>query len=191
MQSLKQPVLLSVRLMYIHSKEQSGIEGGPLLVNGLGEVLLRAAKSAACVCGLSTASPFRGDERSLLPPEALDTFKRYELGYDRYFREMRNSGRFRIHFLYYEGSYPAAVSSLLHERPGKSIVYLPHPGRTLYTRNKLREASEILSALGARPDDDEAFFQTMGWDLTIGGPTPQKMKELGIDHFQTGSESRT
>jgi aldehyde:ferredoxin oxidoreductase len=28
-----------------------------------------------------------------------------------------------------------------------------------------------------------AFFQTMGWDLTTGGPTPKKMAELGIDHL--------
>jgi len=28
-----------------------------------------------------------------------------------------------------------------------------------------------------------AFFQTMGWDLTTGGPTQEKMAELGIDHL--------
>lgn len=29
------------------------------------------------------------------------------------------------------------------------------------------------------------FFQTLGWDLSTGGPTMEKMSELSIDHFQT------
>jgi aldehyde:ferredoxin oxidoreductase len=27
------------------------------------------------------------------------------------------------------------------------------------------------------------FFQVVGWDMTTGGPTEDKMKELGIDRF--------
>jgi aldehyde:ferredoxin oxidoreductase len=37
---------------------------------------------------------------------------------------------------------------------------------------------------GARVDMDhlmQEFFDTVGWDIATGGPTPQKMQELGID----------
>jgi hypothetical protein len=27
------------------------------------------------------------------------------------------------------------------------------------------------------------FYDEVGWDLATGGPTPEKMKELGIDHL--------
>jgi aldehyde:ferredoxin oxidoreductase len=32
----------------------------------------------------------------------------------------------------------------------------------------------------------EAFFETVGWDPITGGPTPEKMKELGIETKDTG-----
>jgi aldehyde:ferredoxin oxidoreductase len=37
---------------------------------------------------------------------------------------------------------------------------------------------------GVRVDMDvlqEEFFKTVGWDSVTGGPTPEKLRELGID----------
>ncbi len=50
-------------------------------------------------------------------------------------------------------------------------------GKTPLTKGPLRGVTVDMEGLM------KEFYDTVGWDLNTGGPTPEKMKELGIEEL--------
>lgn len=119
---------------------------GSVINNGLGELVTYLLKDSIqnVQLGLTTASFFRGDRCSLLTEAMESKFKRFNLPYDEYLRSMKYLKSFSFDFLVCGPDYTNAIESLVKNRIGKDIIYVPHPTSQHSTGNKYQEAESII-----------------------------------------------
>ena len=108
---------------------------------------------------------FFGAITSTLPVVAwLNAVTGWDMSPDEYFKTGERILALRKAFNVREGIKPAD-----HKLSDRAL------GKTPLTKGPLKGATVDMDRLM------KDFFDTVGWDLVSGGPTPEKMKELGID----------
>lgn len=93
--------------------------------------------------GLSTASFFRGDKYTIITKKMESEFARFNLPYDEYLGSLEHLESFSLDFVLCGKNWIDGVESVLKERTGKTICYIPHPMSNNSTGDKYREASKI------------------------------------------------
>lgn len=94
--------------------------------------------------GLTTATYYRGDRRTLLTQSMQIKFSRFNLPLDKHLKSMEYLKSFSFDFLLCGSDYSKAIGSLARERQGKDIIYIPHPTSRHSSGNKRQEVQNIV-----------------------------------------------
>lgn len=118
---------------------------GPVINNELGKLVEYIMNNPQIKLGLTTASFFRGDRCSLLTETMEKQFQRYHLPYDKYLKSMKYLRSFSYDFLMCGYDYTKGIETIIKERKGKDIIYIPHAVSRYSTGNKSKEVSDIIN----------------------------------------------
>lgn len=118
-----------------------------VISNGLGELVRYFVTNSDrnLQLGLTTATFFRGDRGSLLTDDMEGKFKRFDLPYDEYMESMTHLKSFSFDFLIVGHDYATGIETILKDREGKDIIYIPHPTSRYSTGDKLKESRSIIA----------------------------------------------
>src|SRR3984957_16225738 len=94
--------------------------------------------------GLTTATFYRGDGKSILP--AFSKFDKFEYGYDEFLASLDYLRSVHYDFMV-EASFVEGVNQLFAERVGKTIVYIPPVRSVLSVGTKHADVTAILKAI--------------------------------------------
>jgi len=97
--------------------------------------------------GLSTATFFRGDRRSIIPPQYISIFERFDLPYDEFLKSCQYLRNFKYDFVFYKNQYIDAIKELMTESIGKTIIYIPSVGGRYTIGGKTDDVHAILQAI--------------------------------------------
>jgi len=133
---------------HILNSEIEDIDGQPVNINnGLGELISYFTKHEHNVqFGLSTATFFRGDRCSLLNPQMMEKFTRFNYPINEYLKTMQHLRSFKLDFVLCGLDRMKAIEEeIITGEDKKDIVYIPHPISRHSTRNKYKESDQIIS----------------------------------------------
>ena len=100
---------------------------------------------------MTTATPFRGDKATIIPPEHLDRFNTYSLDYVRHFEENCAGLDYTYKFLLQDKCEKHALKSMFKDDIRKTLVYIPSPGHSAaHACGKHAHVKDVLWAITGR-----------------------------------------
>jgi superfamily II DNA or RNA helicase len=98
-----------------------------------------------------SATLFRSDCAPIIPKKYESKFARYNLPYDRHFKENCDGLVFSYDFLLYDNNWIEAIELVFKDKVGKTIVFIPHPNhRASSGHGKHKEVKQVIWAITGR-----------------------------------------
>jgi superfamily II DNA or RNA helicase len=118
------------------------------LSNRIGEIVKLAITQPKqnISVNLVTATFYRGDYLDIIPPLLRRKFTRYSLPIDEYLPTMKALRSFSMDYVFYRGDWEKPVHRLLQDMR-RTIVWIPSTQSRESSKDKYREANEILRAI--------------------------------------------
>lgn len=188
LKSIGRQELLSNLLLWIDEAHHVSV-GEDGFSNGIGELVEFLSNNAdlSSQVGLTTATYFRGDKKTILVDRLKTKFKKYDLPYDKCIKEMKNLKSFSYDFLLCGPNYIEAIKSIIKRSKQKDIIYIPHPVSNYSMGNKRVEAKGIVSAY---QEVHGGELQEMANGLTILKNLEQEFKILDLVTEDRRSEQK-
>ena len=108
------------------------------LVNRMGNLIRDINGNQNCVLWFVTATPFRGDQASIIPQEQFNQFKRHNLLLDEHWKKnIKYIQNFEFNFVTYEEDMLFKnIEEVLSLQKRKTIIFCPYVGRLIRNSDK-------------------------------------------------------